>query len=178
AFDVFHFNASQLITKDIDGICEIGDLLISARNLDWVGILDGPGVVVRWEWGPGEISGQHHPTQLENGNILIFDNGLYRSHSRIIELDPCDNKIEWEYRAELAEEFYSRIRGSCQRLPNGNTLVTDSEKGRAFEVTLGGDIVWEFYSPYTSRDGKQRAPIYRLLRIKNPESYPSLRQLN
>ena len=177
AFDVFHFNASQLITKDIDGICEIGDLLISARNLDWVGILDSRGVVVRWEWGPGEISGQHHPTQLENGNILIFDNGLHGSHSRIIELNPRDNKIEWEYRAEPAEEFYSRIRGSCQRLPNGNTLVTDSEKGRAFEVTLGGGIVWEFYSPYTSRDGQQRAPIYRLTRITDPQNYPRLSEL-
>ena len=38
--------------------------------------------------------------------------------------------------------------GTSQRLPNGNTLITESENGRAFEVVPGGDIVWEYNNPH------------------------------
>ncbi len=34
-----------------------------------------------------------------------------------------------------------------QRLPNGNTLITESSGGRIFEVTRDGEIVWEFFNP-------------------------------
>ena len=40
--------------------------------------------------------------------------------------------ILWEYRAE---GFYTLSQGYAQRLANGNTLVTESERGRAFEIT-------------------------------------------
>ena len=35
-----------------------------------------------------------------------------------------------------------------QRLPNGNTLITEGSDGRVFEVTPDHKIVWEFISPY------------------------------
>ena len=35
-----------------------------------------------------------------------------------------------------------------QRLPNGNTLITEGSDGRVFEVTPDHKIVWEFVSPY------------------------------
>ena len=31
--------------------------------------------------------------------------------------------------------------------PDGDTLITDSESGRAFEVTREGAKVWEFWKP-------------------------------
>jgi len=33
-------------------------------------------------------------------------------------------------------------------LPNGNTLICEGDFGRLFEVTMGGDIVWEYVNPY------------------------------
>ena len=36
---------------------------------------------------------------------------------------------------------------SAQRLPNGNTLVTDSATGRIIEVTKAGEIIWEYVNP-------------------------------
>jgi hypothetical protein len=30
----------------------------------------------------------------------------------------------------------------AQRLPNGNTLIVNSDGGEAFEVTLGDEVVW------------------------------------
>jgi hypothetical protein len=59
------------------------------------------------------------------------------------------------------------IRGGAQRLPNGNTLITESDKGRAFEVTREGEIVWDFYNPDTGSEGRTGI-IYRFFRITDP----------
>jgi hypothetical protein len=38
--------------------------------------------------------------------------------------------------------------GSAQRLPNGNTLITEASFGRFFEVTKEGEIVWDYVNPF------------------------------
>jgi hypothetical protein len=80
--------------------------------------------------------------------------------------------IEWEYRASPPEMFYSQIKGSNQRLPNGNTLICESQNGRAFEVTRDKEIVWEFYNPEIKK-GK-RGSIYRMMRITDNSKLRSL----
>ena len=34
-----------------------------------------------------------------------------------------------------------------QALPNGNLLVTESQRGHAFELTPDKKIVWDYYDP-------------------------------
>ena len=53
---------------------------------------------------------------------------------------PCDG--------EDMSRFYSRYKSAAQRLPNGNTLITESHCGRIFEVTPECETVWEYISPY------------------------------
>jgi hypothetical protein len=53
-------------------------------------------------------------------------------------------------------------------LPNGNTLITNSGSGRAFEVTAEGKIVWEFANPKVYSNGN-RANIWRLTRFQGNE---------
>lgn len=113
--------------------------------------------------GPGELSGPHHPTLLETGNILVFDNGIEHGRSRVIELDPHTNEIVWTYEAPDPESFFTRSRGSVQRLQNGNTLIANSDEGVAFEVTPDGEIVWEFRTPHLDERG-HRATIVRMRR--------------
>ena len=36
----------------------------------------------------------------------------------------------------------------AQRLPNGNTLITEGSDGRIIEVTPDHEIVWEYINPY------------------------------
>ena len=48
-----------------------GDFLISFRNTSTVGIISRETGEFLWKWGPGNVFHQHHPTVLENGNILI-----------------------------------------------------------------------------------------------------------
>jgi hypothetical protein len=96
------------------------------------------------------------------GNITLFDNGSYvgRATSRALELSLGANadgsytlepgkvapvKIVWEY--VIDETNFSFIMGSVQRLPNGNTLVTDSFKSTMNEVTATNKVVWKYSDP-------------------------------
>ena len=58
--------------------------------------------------------------------------------------------------ASDAQPFWSNVRGDQQRLANGNTLITESEGGRIFEVSPDGEIVWEFINPVRNDDGSSR----------------------
>ena len=166
-FDVFHNNTITIVGKNLNELCKKGDVLISACRLDLIGIIDIEQETLKWTWGPGTLEGQHNPTFLENGNILVFDNGTRRGYSRIIELDPLKNEIVWEYHSFRPGLFFSDGGGSAQRLPNGNTLITETNKGRVFEITSDGKIVWEFLNPEKAENGK-RATIYRMTRITDP----------
>ena len=44
--------------------------------------------------------------------------------------------------------FFSPHMGGAQRLPTGNTLICEGNKGCLFEVTPDGDVVREFVSPH------------------------------
>jgi hypothetical protein len=181
AWDIFHTNSVELIDQNIsDGNHELfkkGNILCSIRHLNLIVVIDVEKQEMVWHWGAQELDLPHHASLLENGHILIFDNGTHRGYSRVLEVNPLNQEIVWEYNADPPESFYSETRGSAQRLPNGNTLIAESDRGRVFEVTSGGTVVWEFFNPetqkiYDIKTGKyqeNRATIYRMLRIFDTE---------
>jgi hypothetical protein len=57
-------------------------------------------------------------------------------------------KVVWTYAPTGQQEFFSNIMGAAQRLPNGNTLVTDATHGRAIEVTPDDKQVWVYTTPF------------------------------
>jgi hypothetical protein len=165
--DYLHMNTISRISDTplgrLDTRFKEGNLLICFRNVNQIGVLDGDSKEVLWAWGEGELRWPHHPTMLENGNILIFDNGVKRHYSRVIELEPTTEEIVWEYKANPPTSFYSAQRGSAQRLPNGNTFICDGNSGRAFEVDSSGEIVWEWFNPDLKKG--RREQIYRMTRL-------------
>ncbi|MCK5605779.1 aryl-sulfate sulfotransferase [Candidatus Pacearchaeota archaeon] len=177
AWDIFHVNSVEIINRNVfigdSKLFEKGCILCSIRHLNLIVVVDVAKENIVWHWGLDEVSFPHHASLLENGNILLFDNGVDRCYSRVVEVDPATKKIEWEYKSDPPESFYTATRGSAQRLPNGNTLIAESEKGRVFEITRDGTIVWEFYNPeimeiHDKKTGERqgrRATIYRMLRI-------------
>ena len=121
-----------------------------------MGIVDRASGEFTWKWGPGEISHQQNPTYLDNGHVLIFDNGPHHvgaSFSRIVEVDPSNNELAWEYTGDQPISFYSYHISGAERLPNGNTLITEGAPGRIFEVTHNKEIVWEYINPFRSNGG-------------------------
>lgn len=130
-----------------------GNVLLSLRHLNTVAIVNKRSGDIIWRWGRDELGHQHDARMIDNGNILIFDNGAHRyrygpDYSRIVEVNPRSNEIAWEYKANPLTDFYSAIEGGQERLPNGNTLICESLMGRFFEVTMEGEVVWEFVNPF------------------------------
>ena len=123
------------------------------------------------------------------GNILIFDNGGWagygspdrmskdgtkvdiRDYSRVLEIDPVTLKVVWSFKAsDICEgmmaltqntAFYSQLVSSAQRLPNGNTLITEGSFARIFEVTPDKEVVWEYRAPF---DNIAHPMVYRAYR--------------
>lgn len=177
ATDIFHVNTIEIISKDLNAVFKKGNVLFCSRYLDLIGVIDVKKEKLLWSWGKNDLEGPHHPMLLENGNILIFDNGIRRKYSRILEINPLTEKIVWQFVADPPQSFFSNWGGASQRLPNGNTLITESNKGRVFEITHNGEVVWEFYNPEIITEEKKRAPIYRMMRISETENYKVLKRI-
>ena len=72
------------------------------------------------------------------------------------------NQIVWEYGSLSHQGFFSHIGSGCQRLPNGNTLICAMTEGHLLEVTMDGDLVWEYINPINT-DG---------IKTVNVDQYP------
>lgn len=162
-----HTNTVEVLRRDVPGLGRVGQVLISLRSLNLIAVVDLAGPRLVWSWGPGEIDAQHQPTLLPNDHLLVFDNGTKREWSRVIEFDPHAEQIVWEYRSDPPVDFYTSSRGGSEMLPNGNVLVAEANRGRLFEVTREGDIVWEFLNPDVQ--GNKRGTIYRAHRLTSEE---------
>jgi len=170
-YDYFHMNTVTILPDNsaarVDGRFRPGNLLVCFRNVNQIVVLDQDTYRPLWAWGEGELQWPHLPTMLPDGRILIFDNGVKRMSSRLLELDPLSGEIVWEYAAATPEDFYTPGRGAAQRLPNGNTLVSESDQGRAFEITPQGEMVWRWINPAIQEQpvSGRRESIYRLVRL-------------
>ncbi len=135
-----------------------GDIIVSCRHFNTLSLIDRKTGQITWRWGsPYELGHPHNPTCLDNGNVLVFDNGFHRqtphevsdeNYSRVMEVNPTTGTIAWEYKDKNVQNFYSGICSNAERLPNGNTLICESSKGRLFEVTPDQEVVWEFLNPF------------------------------
>jgi hypothetical protein len=134
-----------------------GDLLLSLRNLNLLMVVDPQSRRVKWT-RTGPFLRQHDPDFLPDGRIAVFDNrrdggGERRfGGSRIIAVDPHsvagDRTL---YGARPGEDFYTDTKGDHQPLENGNHLVSESDRGHAFEIAPDGTVVWSWVNRW--RDG-------------------------
>ena len=157
--DLLHSNTLRILDGrhgERSTIFQAGNLLVSLRNISTIAILDPVKREVVWAL-QNAWRRQHDPVLLANGNLLLFDNHVLPVNtedparsSRVVEFDPFTQQVAWEFRGTKEHPLFSSLMGANQRLPNGNTLITESDFGRALEVTQGGEVVWEFTSPHTT----------------------------
>jgi hypothetical protein len=160
--DVLDQTAAERLRRKVPQ-AETGQVLLSFRELagGTILLLDVATEKVVWAMR-GPWMSQHDPDILPNGDILLFDN---RGHfgaggeSRVAEVDPGNGEVVWQYSGHAGHIFQSMIRGDQERLPNGDTLITESDGGRLLEVTPAGKIVWEFVNPVRGGKQNQRIPI-------------------
>jgi hypothetical protein len=161
--DVLHTNSIQMIEEE-------GRLLalVSIRAIDAVAAIDMRTREVLWAVrGPWHMQ---HEAQIVDGNLLVFDNLGLDGQSRVLEFDGRAGDVLWSY---TDEGFLTKGAGAQQRLPNGNTLITESEKGRIIEVTRSGAVAWEYINPATTSGGREAVlGIMRSERIPGDHPLP------
>ena len=116
------------------------------------------------------FSQQHSVQVLDNGNLLFFDNHRYLSPelSRCVEVayDESDYSTEIVWEHVLPENLFSGSRGECDRLENGNTLITAGRTGYTLEISPDNDVIWQLQVQNMGFD----VTMYRSARI--PNLYP------
>jgi hypothetical protein len=168
--DIFHTNTLEVFDGTMvekSPLFKKGNVMVSILVLNTIFIIDMESEKIVWAAGSGMWKRQHQPTLLKNGHILIFDNHYRKNSSQIIEYHPFTQEIVWSYRGNEKDHFFSLTCGSNQRLPNGNTLITETDFGRVFEVGMDSETVWEFISPYRVGDNNEFiATIPEMIRIE------------
>ncbi|HYW68464.1 MAG TPA: arylsulfotransferase family protein [bacterium] len=163
--DLYHTNAVDVLDGSLaDRIPAFrkGNVLISMRTQSIIAVVDMDAAEIVWVASDLWLA-QHDPKVLDNGNILVFDNKGAKGESRVVEFDPVARETVWSYAGDRSNSFFTQMCGANHRLDNGNTVATESDFGRALEVTPDGDIVWEFVNPH--RAGKNSNLIATLFDV-------------
>ena len=147
--DYFHMNAVRIL-KD-------GNYLASARHTQTIMKIDKTSGKILWHMGKGKLnnfkfvndpydgfSHQHAPEELENGNILIWDNGIdsIKDGSRVVEY-----KIdEISYTATLvwSKEFknlQANVAGNCHNIGKNSYIAAFGSQGYIEEFNKDGTKV-------------------------------------
>ena len=149
ASDAFSRSTGGPYPKDWTHINDVnvlkdGRIMVSARNQDRVIFLKpGRGLLENWTLGAEDnyniLYEQHNPDYIpkENGGpaVVVADS----ENNRVVEYQRENGawKRSWIWRDSSMQ--WPR---DADRLPNGHTLITDSNGNRVFEVNQQGKIVW------------------------------------
>jgi len=176
------FDHPNAITIDLDG-----NYIVSWRNLDALTKINASTGELMWTFAsslsalPSDFtivgdplngfSGQHSARIIDNGDLLLFDNGT--SHATVVsraveyKLDAGAHTATMVWQFHHAPEIYTQFTGSVQRLQNGNTFIGWTwVQLVATEATSAGTTAWE---------GSLITPSlpspYRFIRIRSLYSY-------
>ena len=152
---------------------------ISIRNLSRIVAIDYNTKEIIWNLGNTDFMNQiffdedfgfshQHSAQITyDDNLLFFDNGRNNNPelSRCIEIEIVNNQnpeLIWEY--ILPDTLLTLSRGECDKLLNGNTLITAGRTGNVLEVNDNNQIVWHL----NAKDNNNNSiSIYRSQRVIN-----------
>lgn len=168
--DFFHTNSIDVLSPDIADKFprfKAGDMLVSIRSFDTLAVIDSQTHKVTWAHrGPWLY--QHAASFLPNGNMMVLDNWGHVEYqkifSRVIEFDPVTLQTKWHFAGSRKQPFYASMAGRLQRLPNGNTLICESQNSRIFEVTPDKEIVWSYILQKTPRRNEFADAIFTSMR--------------
>jgi hypothetical protein len=126
-----------------------GDLLVSFRNLNALGVLDP--ATRRFKWmSAGAAILQHSPRITDRG-ILLFDNlggAQGPGGSRLVEIDLVTGLPRTVFpvpSVELPGEFYTEIGGYIDLSGTGKVLATLQGASSVWEIDLAtGAVVWDY----------------------------------
>ncbi len=153
------------------------NVYVSIRNLSRITSIDYSSKQVNWNIGEVDFmenptfldeinfSQQHSVQLIESGNLIFFDNARYQNpeFSRCVEVGVDDNGpiLIWEH--VLPDSMFTGSRGECDRLSNGNSLITAGRTGNVLEVNSNNDVTWHL----NVKNNGYNVTIYRTERVSN-----------
>jgi hypothetical protein len=158
-FDPFHLNDVEPLPRSLANSFPMfspGDLLISAREINLVFVLDPSTLAIKW-WVIGATIRQHDPDWAANGKVSVFNNRMARDYSEIVDIDPATSAKTVVVDGRKID-FYSRTRGKHEVFPMGGRMITSSKQGRAIELSADGQIALEYYIML-----REEGPIFGLI---------------
>ncbi|WP_245242875.1 aryl-sulfate sulfotransferase [Natronococcus sp. JC468] len=128
--------------NDIDYL-DNGNFQMSIRNFDVMIEVDPEtDEIVNVVGEPGNhsiLEEQHNPHHIEDEGTMVVADSM---NNRVVELDVESQEHIWRYTGPATDPL--QWPRDADRLPNGNTLITDSRNNRVLEVSPDGEIVWQF----------------------------------
>jgi hypothetical protein len=141
--------------NDVEQIRE-GVFMVSLKNFDQVVAINRSTKDIEWTLGADDndaiLHEQHNPDYIETEDgrpvVLVADS----LNDRVVEYTREDDgwNRTWVLRGGGLDEPRD-----ADRLPNGNTLVSDRRGHRFLEVTPDGEVVWEVYGPWQPYDAER-----------------------
>ena len=165
---------------------ELDQIMVSSRDFNELWVIDhsipndmtataAGHLLYRWgnpeAYGRGTeedrvFFGQHDAKWIDNGQVMVFSNGLERPEGQFSTVDiitPPLNAdgtyslspeepwgpltIDWRFPDSLDAEFFSPITSGAQQLPNGNILITEGLRCDIREVNWDQEVVWRYVNP-------------------------------
>ena len=166
--DLLHTNSLELIPENSAIPHEAfrpGNVIVAMNAITTLAVLDldTQEIVFAHRF---DFKGVHDPSVLNDGGILLFENRAKGKASRAAVWNVANMSTNWTYGLRVEEPLFSRHCGAASRQANGNVLVTESDRGRAIEITPGGEIVWEFFNPYRAgSDLELIATLFEVIRL-------------
>lgn len=169
--DPMHLNDAQILSQQLAvqyPEFEAGDLLVSFRTLNTIGVLDLETERFKWHFD-GPSHHQHSPRFLGKNRVLMFDNyggRVSRGTSRILEVNVEDNSYRTVFppdNAELPEiPFMSDTAGHIDVSEDGERiLVSFTHQGLIWEIDVAsGELLWEFVNTHKVDGKPARISVY------------------
>jgi outer membrane protein assembly factor BamB len=147
---------------------EPGDLLLSFRSLNGVGVLDPDTGLFKWFY-IGAIQYQHSPSFLDNNRILVFDNlgGSEKDNpSRVVAINVASGHAQTVFpRKDIkipSRSFFSEEAGYIDvNADQKRMLVSWTHQGLVWEIDIeSGEVLWEYLNTHPVDNSFGRLPVY------------------
>lgn len=145
--DSMHLNDVEEFPGHLEpGYFGPGDVVVSLRNTSTVLVFNLESRKIKY-LSTGRVLRQHDPDFFDGNRLSVFDNNTVAdslaASSRIVLLSAPDDRVEVVF-PTTRESFFTAAQGKHQWLDNGHLLITESQAGRALEVDVEGEVIWEY----------------------------------